>query len=143
VVPAEDHRDGSRREDLAHGSADRGVALLRVGRDDLGVAVVDHRQRVEWLDPQVQVMAVHGPALVGQPNGPGPEPGSRAPRGGLVERRPDDGHVGAGQVLGVKDQVDLAERAPRTGVGRLGVPVDPHGQRYSPVFGSVRSLATA
>ena len=46
MIAAEHDRQGAGRQDLAHAEFDVGVALDRVGVDDVGIADVDHADPV-------------------------------------------------------------------------------------------------
>ena len=128
VVPAEDHRDRSRRGDLADRSPDRLVAAGLIAGHHLGVAEVHHGQDLERVHPHVEVRpGGRRPARhVGQPDGAGTEPGPRPVRHGFVDGRAHDGHVRPPQLGGVEHQGELGERGAAR-VGRLVGAVHLHG----------------
>ena len=90
VVASEDDGQGARGDDLADGQLDLGVGADGVGRDDGGVAEVDHAQLGEGVDLGLEVCpwwAARGA------DGARSEASARAVGDEVVRRRSDDRHV--------------------------------------------------
>ena len=84
-------------KDLAHAELDVGVALDRIGVDDVGVADVDHAHLSQEVGDVVLMVIGAGMAKGeqrgGLADGAGPEAGARAPLRAEVEGRADHGDI--------------------------------------------------
>ena len=111
VVAAEDDRHDAVRGDVVDTGPDVGVTDLGLTVRAVGVAVVDHLEMIEDLDPQIEV--VRARLIRQRPDRPRPEACPRPVGGGDVERCSHDRHIGlpAVELLGVGEERALAERA--------------------------------
>ena len=94
VVPAEYERDRPGVDHIADDALDRRVRGDRVGRDHRRVAEVHHPQRLERIDPGVEVHPADGVAR--EPDRPRTEARAGKLRDELVQGRADDSHINPG-----------------------------------------------
>ena len=133
MVTAKHDRHGPCGVDLTDRLAQDLMAPPGVGRHDLRVAAVHHREDVEGVDADVHVRLVRASAHVGQPDGPGAEPGTRTVRDRLVDGSPQDGHVHSLELGAVEQERQLAEGRSDPGVGRLAGTAD-GGSRHAGIL---------
>ena len=96
VVPTKDERDRPGVDHVADDALDRRVRGGTVGRDHRRVAEIHHPQRLERIDPGVEVHPSE--AVARDPDRPRTQARARKPRDELVQGRADDGHIYPGQV---------------------------------------------
>ena len=97
MVPAEYERDRPGVDHVPDDALDRRVRGDRVGWDHRRVTEVHHPQRLEWIDPGVEVHPAE--AVARDPDRPRTEARARMLRDELVQGRADDSHIDPGQVL--------------------------------------------
>jgi hypothetical protein len=117
VVAPEHERHGAGRQYLSQPPLQCTVRALKVGRSDLGVAVVHHAQDLEWIASEGHVRASVAPAVVGRANRPRPVPRTGAVRGAVIERGAEDGHVRALEPAWLVDERTAEEGGADPGVG--------------------------
>ena len=101
MVAAEHNGKRARFEDAAHAGLDVGMAVQRVGMNDVGVAEVDDADILEVGDVVLVVVSAgvaEGEPRRGLADGARPEPGAGPPLRAEVEGRTEDRDIGVDAV---------------------------------------------
>ena len=97
VVPAEHQRDRPGVDRVADDALDRCVRGDRIGRDHRRIAEVHHPERLERIDPGVEVHPAE--AVACDPDCQRTEARARKARDKLVQGRADNGHIDPVEVV--------------------------------------------